>query len=43
MQQCLVEHSHYIFHVQPVSSDLIMAAAAVITGYMLVAAPDEQR
>lgn len=43
MQQSLEEHSHYIFYVQPVFFDLIQAAEAVITGLVLVAAPDEPR
>lgn len=43
MQQSLEEHSRYIFRVQPVFFDLIQVAEAVITGLVLVAAPDEQR
>lgn len=43
MQQSLEERSHYIFSVPLVFFDLIHAAEAVLTGLVLVAAPDEQR
>lgn len=43
MQQSLEERSHFIFRVQPVFFDLIPAAGPVITGLVLVVAPDEPR